>query len=633
LVTRVVLGMAAVAAALGVTPAAHAWSWPTDGRVLRPFVFGENPYAAGLHRGVDVAGDPGTSVQAPAGGTVAFAGTVPGGGRSVTIETLDGYSVTLVHLGSTGVLKGAVVSEGDAVGTIGPSGEAEVDEPYVHLGVRVSAEPEGYVDPLALLPQRRTEPARTEQAPGAPAQVVPEERGTPPAAEAKTAADGQAVEVSVGSGLQPPAAPLPAVADEPAVETSTGAAVEEATHPEAAADSPLRVAGDSAESAAAEAGAVAVPAAGSGEAGQPLAGVELRPGETTSVEQREEDASQSPVATVSSSAGGGAPPLVSEPSAAVIPETTATGPSVTSGEGADAAPAPILASPANRAQQAGTSLAVPVSGTTAAPAVEPEGSPLAASPDDVPRPNPRTTPVGPDGAAQALLAEGSGGPRLHVTDAGRRAGTPRRHSATNDAADPTPAGRSGADARRRGSAASGGTMRPVPTPAHPPVARRAGAHRNSLPASRVALAAAGAGTRSGHAAVWSWDKAFAHAVWLALVAAALLALVVALRRRLGKEGTRAATGSPPLSPETATAGTSQACEASWEEILVGLGVRTTPSCPIARWARKRATAVCRRRTAGAIAGGARPSRCTRSPRAAVVVRRRRRRRTPDALVG
>ena len=91
MVTRVVLGMAAVAAALGVTPAALAWSWPTDGRVLRPFAFGENPYAAGLHRGVDVAGDPGTSVRAPTGGTVAFAGTVPGGGRSVTIETPAGY--------------------------------------------------------------------------------------------------------------------------------------------------------------------------------------------------------------------------------------------------------------------------------------------------------------------------------------------------------------------------------------------------------------------------------------------------------------------------------------------------------------------------------------------------------------
>jgi len=139
---------------LAWAPAAYAWSWPVPGPVLRPFAYDEShPYASGQHRGVDIAADAaGETVVAPAAGTISFAGTVPTNGRSVTIETADGYSVTLTHLGSVGVVKGATVAEQDAIGTVGPSGTPELDGPYVHLGVRVTSDPNGYLDPLGLLP-------------------------------------------------------------------------------------------------------------------------------------------------------------------------------------------------------------------------------------------------------------------------------------------------------------------------------------------------------------------------------------------------------------------------------------------------------------------------------------------------
>ena len=139
---------------LAWTPSAFAWSWPVQGPVLRPFVYDEShPYTSGQHRGVDIGADAvGEAVVAPATGTVSFSGTVPTSGKSVTIETPDGYSVTLTHLGSIVVAKGAAVAEGEALGTIGPSGTPEVDGPYVHLGIRVAADPNGYVDPLSLLP-------------------------------------------------------------------------------------------------------------------------------------------------------------------------------------------------------------------------------------------------------------------------------------------------------------------------------------------------------------------------------------------------------------------------------------------------------------------------------------------------
>src|SRR5262245_52160890 len=123
--------------ALAVVAPAGAWTWPADGPVLQPFSFDrEVPKAPGQHRGIDVAGASGAVVRAPAAGVVSFAGTVPTNGKCVTIETADGWSVTLTHLGSIAVAKGASVVEGDGVGTIGPSDEPGVSDPHGTLGVR-----------------------------------------------------------------------------------------------------------------------------------------------------------------------------------------------------------------------------------------------------------------------------------------------------------------------------------------------------------------------------------------------------------------------------------------------------------------------------------------------------------------
>ena len=158
-------------AVLVTAPTARAWTWPADGPLLRPFVFGSDPYLGGQHRGIDVAGAAGAPVRAAAGGTVTFAGSLPGAGKTVTVQTADGYAVTHVHLGGISATEGSVIAEGAKVGTIGPSGEPEVDRPYVHLGVRVAAERHGYVDPLKLLPRRKT--VAPPSAPKPPAATAP----------------------------------------------------------------------------------------------------------------------------------------------------------------------------------------------------------------------------------------------------------------------------------------------------------------------------------------------------------------------------------------------------------------------------------------------------------------------------
>jgi len=151
---RRLLLAAAVLAAFIVAPAARAWTWPVEGTVLRAFALTADPYAGGQHRGIDVAAPEGSPVRAASSGTVSFVGSVPNGGKVVTIQTGSGYAVTALQLGSTAVVRGAAIEEGAIVGAVGPSSDTVTAEPHVHLGVRVAAEPEGYVDPLSLLPPR-----------------------------------------------------------------------------------------------------------------------------------------------------------------------------------------------------------------------------------------------------------------------------------------------------------------------------------------------------------------------------------------------------------------------------------------------------------------------------------------------
>src|SRR5919199_4458442 len=198
--------------------AALSWTWPVDGPVLRPFVFGSDPYAAGQHRGIDIGAPNGTPVRAAAGGVVSFAGTVPKGGKTVTIQTSSGYAVTLVHLGSIRVLRGTAVEEGATVGTVGPSGVPDIPEPYVYLGIRVASDEQGYVDPLGFLPPRAEPPAAPEPAADPPSAPSGESSGSEPAAPPAAA--------------EPPPAPVVDGSGEPSAETSQ----EPATTPEPASE-------------------------------------------------------------------------------------------------------------------------------------------------------------------------------------------------------------------------------------------------------------------------------------------------------------------------------------------------------------------------------------------------------------
>jgi hypothetical protein len=195
-------------AALALAPGASAWAWPVDGPVLRPFVAEGDPYAGGQHRGIDIGAPTGADVRSAATGVASFVGRLPHQGLCLTVRTSDGYSVTLVHLGSIGVTTGTPVSEGDVVGTIGPSGDVEGTEPYVYLGIRLTADPNGYLDPLGLLPPRHAPEAPPVSQPPAPAAqpAPPAVRAQPPRSAPTPAKRTRTTRTAPVPSARPPAA-------------------------------------------------------------------------------------------------------------------------------------------------------------------------------------------------------------------------------------------------------------------------------------------------------------------------------------------------------------------------------------------------------------------------------------------
>lgn len=158
-------------AATATSAAARQWIRPVDGTVVRGFSVGTDRYAAGQHRGVDLAAAPGSRVLAVCGGRVSFAGRVPGGGRTVSLRC-GSLIATYQQLGSVIVERGEVVMAGRRIGR---SGHAR-PTPHVHLGARVAATGE-YRDPLAFFAD----------GPGGPVVPVPVLRRAPPAGPAPVA--------------------------------------------------------------------------------------------------------------------------------------------------------------------------------------------------------------------------------------------------------------------------------------------------------------------------------------------------------------------------------------------------------------------------------------------------------------
>jgi Peptidase family M23 len=174
---RLVLTSATLLIFLSLPQAARAeWIWPLRGDVITPYRNGDDPYASGQHRGIDIAGDTGAPVVAATGGEVRFAGTAGSSGLTVSVRTADDrFDTSYLHLSSAAVREGDRIAAGDSIGTVGTTGVRSAAAPHLHFGVRDAGSRHAYHDPLRFLPPP-TGPRPPREAPApqpAPVPVAP----------------------------------------------------------------------------------------------------------------------------------------------------------------------------------------------------------------------------------------------------------------------------------------------------------------------------------------------------------------------------------------------------------------------------------------------------------------------------
>jgi hypothetical protein len=134
--------------------ATQDWIWPLEGPVITPYLNDNSrPYAAGMHRGIDIGVPVGTKVVAAHTGGVTYAGPLGSSGLTVAIATSDGaYVTSYLHLSRISLERGETVEAGDEVGAVGMTGTRSASEPHLHFGVHRADDPDSYVDPQSLLP-------------------------------------------------------------------------------------------------------------------------------------------------------------------------------------------------------------------------------------------------------------------------------------------------------------------------------------------------------------------------------------------------------------------------------------------------------------------------------------------------
>jgi murein DD-endopeptidase MepM/ murein hydrolase activator NlpD len=115
--------------------------WPVQGRIMSSFGERSDPFngEGAFHRGVDISGDYGQTILAPADGVIDYADFRGGYGRAVVIDHGYGVSTLFGHLSAFAVTAGQHVSRGDVIGYVGLSGRST--GPHVHYEVHINSTP------------------------------------------------------------------------------------------------------------------------------------------------------------------------------------------------------------------------------------------------------------------------------------------------------------------------------------------------------------------------------------------------------------------------------------------------------------------------------------------------------------
>lgn len=203
---------------VGAAPALAAWPLESAARIT--LGYGDTYVRDGRsvsHRGVDLEGEAGVAVLAPASGVVSFVGRVPatpGTMLALTITTDDGMLVTLSPLSGAQVVAGERVDLGGLIGHIAESGDPSTATPHLHVSARRG---DCYLDPGPLLGSPpavalATLPIGEPQTPAVPTtQVLPKAEVSPDAiAQSAVQETAGASSVAVSHAFTQMQAPAPA---------------------------------------------------------------------------------------------------------------------------------------------------------------------------------------------------------------------------------------------------------------------------------------------------------------------------------------------------------------------------------------------------------------------------------------
>lgn len=132
-----------------VTGKPTSLAWPVTGDVTSYFGWRPSPDSSGmsLHQGIDIDAPKGSKVAVVLDGVVTGVRESPQYGLVIEIEHGGGVSTIYGHLDSALVKKDQKLTRGEAIGTVGESGNAT--GPHLHFELRKDGIE---VDPMTLLP-------------------------------------------------------------------------------------------------------------------------------------------------------------------------------------------------------------------------------------------------------------------------------------------------------------------------------------------------------------------------------------------------------------------------------------------------------------------------------------------------
>ncbi len=129
--------------------------WAHMGKINNEFGFRRNPFGGRnyeFHGGMDIDGERGDMVVAPANGTVTEAGWKGGYGQMIEVDHGNGLKTRYGHLSKIGVTAGDTIIRGQPMGLVGSTGRST--GPHLHYELRLNDKP---INPRRFLPPEITE--------------------------------------------------------------------------------------------------------------------------------------------------------------------------------------------------------------------------------------------------------------------------------------------------------------------------------------------------------------------------------------------------------------------------------------------------------------------------------------------